>query len=275
MSIAEASRRVAGELRRMLLEYYGEAYYSTVIGEGVSGDETRRIDIAAEEYAVDLFRGSGLNLWVVSEERGVYRLREKPDYIILLDPLDGSLNYAMQIPFSSISIVAYNASETIPLIHEAVYGIVQSVFSDVRVEYVDGKALLNGRVFEKRVERRRIPVVSAYLNNTGELEALRRALADPAGGLKLRIMGSASLEASLSSLGLIDYFVSLTGRLRNIDVALAIALAVKLDSGILVYPPLEELRVDDVKVIRKLIIGPREGMPLSLGEGFQGGQLSY
>ncbi|ADV65214.1 inositol monophosphatase family protein [Desulfurococcus mucosus] len=255
-SIVDASRRILAGLKTLLREHYGDAYYGNVVGEGVSGDVTRRIDLLAEEYVVEEFSRAGFNTWVISEEKGVYKLRERAEYIVLLDPLDGSLNYASQIPFSSVSIAVYKASDPPPLLHEAIYGVVASIFSDIQVEYVNGKVLYNGRVFEQRAGKNTgFKVASIYFDSVEELSILRDMFMNHTGGFKLRVMGSAALEATLAALGLIDYFISLTGRLRNTDVALAVATAERLGGRVLVDPPLSNLRVDGVKILRRLAIG--------------------
>jgi len=252
------SRRIANELRRILLEHYGDEAYTTIVGRGVTDDVTRRVDELAEDYVVNAFRRTGLGVWVIGEEKGVYRLSPSPDYIVLLDPLDGSLNYASQIPFASISIVAYSVRGDIPLLHEAEYGLVAGLFNGLEVEYSEGRITYNGRVINevrKRVSETRI--VSAYFNSIEELSFLRNVFTSSASGFKLRIMGSASIEATLAALGFIDYFISLTGRLRNTDIALAVALALRLGREVLIDPPLEQLSVDDVKIVRRLVIGPK------------------
>ncbi|MEL9908181.1 MAG: inositol monophosphatase family protein [Desulfurococcus sp.] len=256
----KASKKIIDELKSLLREHYGDPGYATVVGEGVSGDITRRIDLMAEEYVVDAFSKSGLNIWVVSEEKGLYRLRENPDYIVLLDPLDGSLNYVSQIPFASISMTLYtvNRPRSPPLIHEAIYGVIADVFNNIQIEYIDSKIIYGNKVYEKRVSNngRQHRIISAYFNRVEEFSVIRDIVINQGEGFKLRIMGSASIESTLASLGLIDYFISLTGRLRNTDVALAIVAAVKLGSSILVEPPLNHIRVDKVEIIRRLAIGP-------------------
>jgi len=253
------SRRVVSELRRILLEHYGDEAYSTIVGRGVTDDVTRRVDELAEDYVVNAFRRAGLSVWVIGEEKGVHRLSPSPDYIVLLDPLDGSLNYASQIPFASISIVAYSVRGGIPLLHEAEYGLVAGLFNGFEVEYSEGRTTYNGKVINearKRVGETRI--VSAYFNNIEELSFLRDVFTSSSGsGFKLRIMGSASIEAVLAALGFIDYFISLTGRLRNTDIALAVTVALRLGREVLIDPPLGQLSVDDVRIVRRLVIGPK------------------
>ena len=70
-----------------------------VVGAGEGGDETTAIDKAAEDAIVERFRATGAS--IVSEELG---LLEGSDTVIVIDPIDGSLNAKRGIPFFSLSI---------------------------------------------------------------------------------------------------------------------------------------------------------------------------
>jgi myo-inositol-1(or 4)-monophosphatase len=70
-----------------------------VVGEGEGGDETTAIDKAAEDAILDLFRATGAS--IVSEEVG---LLEGSETVVVIDPIDGSLNAKRGIPFFSLSI---------------------------------------------------------------------------------------------------------------------------------------------------------------------------
>ena len=70
-----------------------------VLGTGEGGDETTAIDQAAEDAIVARFRGTGATL--VSEELGVL---EGSDTVVVIDPIDGSLNAKRGIQFFSLSI---------------------------------------------------------------------------------------------------------------------------------------------------------------------------
>jgi myo-inositol-1(or 4)-monophosphatase len=81
-------------------------------GTGVSivakkeDDVTREVDLAAEEMAYRMLRESFREGGVLyGEEKGVYRWGDER-YIFVLDPLDGSLNYAAGIPLFSVSLAA-------------------------------------------------------------------------------------------------------------------------------------------------------------------------
>src|SRR5437016_3594590 len=70
-----------------------------VLGTGEGGDETTAIDQAAEDAIVERLRATGAT--IVSEEVGVL---EGSDTVVVIDPIDGSLNAKRGIPFFSLSI---------------------------------------------------------------------------------------------------------------------------------------------------------------------------
>lgn len=70
-----------------------------VVGAGEGGDETTAIDKEAEDAIVERFRATGAT--IVSEELGIL---EGSDTVVVIDPIDGSLNAKRGIPFFSLSI---------------------------------------------------------------------------------------------------------------------------------------------------------------------------
>ena len=85
--------------RRVLDELPTRAEREPVVGQGLGGDETTAIDKAAEDVIVARFRE--LDVTIVSEEVG--RLGDGGT-VVVIDPIDGSLNAKRGIPFFAVSI---------------------------------------------------------------------------------------------------------------------------------------------------------------------------
>lgn len=249
-------RRVVEQVASLLRSGFGDEDYSRVIGVGVGGDQSRYIDVVAEEHIVKGIQGLGTRAWVVSEERGVWALSSKPEVVFLVDPLDGSLNYVLRIPFASISIAAYPVGASIV---EPFYGVVYNIFTGDSIELCDGEVFFNGvKVNSYLGLEEGYNVLSVYTENLEHLEKIKRAFGEGPGSLKIRVMGSASIEASYAALGLIGHFAHLTGKVRNVDIAVALALAHRLGAGLYTDPPLRDMRIDAVERVNKLIIARRE-----------------
>jgi len=95
----ELCRAAVSDVEVVLREMPTRAERERVIGTGEGGDETTAIDQAAEDAIIERFRSTGAS--IVSEEVG---LLEGSDTVLVIDPIDGSLNAKRGIPFFSLSI---------------------------------------------------------------------------------------------------------------------------------------------------------------------------
>lgn len=247
-------KKIVEDLSFFLRSFFGSEEHSRVVGIGVSGDQSRYIDIIAEEHIVNKAKSAGLPAWVISEEKGRWTLSEKPELVLLVDPLDGSLNYSLGIPFASISLAVYHG---IAKITEPVYGVVYNIFTGDSVELCNEKVFHNGIQVPKYLDRG-FEVISVYTEDPKPLETILKEFKGKNVSVKTRTMGSASIEAVYAAIGLIGHFVHLTGRIRNTDLAVALAIADKLGAGVYTAPPLSEITVNDVQKIEKVVIASKK-----------------
>src|SRR5919201_6140342 len=102
-----ASRRAASALRAMLAERTTIAERVIETGtRGEGGDRTLEIDALAEEAVFAELRGlydAGARFTVVSEERGTVDFGGD-GVVVVIDPIDGSLNAKRRLPHHAISI---------------------------------------------------------------------------------------------------------------------------------------------------------------------------
>lgn len=66
------------------------------IKEGYSGDISTQADLNIEKAIIQSFMSSGIKAKITSEEKGTTTINTKdmPDYLITIDPLDGSSNFS-------------------------------------------------------------------------------------------------------------------------------------------------------------------------------------
>jgi myo-inositol-1(or 4)-monophosphatase len=262
MDIYSVFRKIVDYTASLLRELYGREDYIEVTGYGVSGDVSRRIDIIAEDYIVDALKSNGLNALVVGEEKGARSIGSNIDYIVLVDPLDGSLNYSIGIPFASVSLAVYKPGS---LITQPIYGVVRSVFTNEIYELCNNNIYYNGRVLTRKQSESDL-VLSIYTENPQHLQALLEVSRGIGRGLKIRTMGSASLEAIYASIGSISAFIHLTGKLRNSDVAVAMAIAEVSKAGLFTIPRIEEISINRIERIEKIIISQNNNLFKALVE---------
>lgn len=98
-----------------------------VLKTGFGGDKTLSIDDKAEKIILNYFKSTGKSFIFISEEIGKLTVGKKPEVIITVDPLDGSNNIVVGIPFVTTSIAIGDLSQKM---------------SGVEVGYV--KNLING-----------------------------------------------------------------------------------------------------------------------------------
>jgi myo-inositol-1(or 4)-monophosphatase len=102
-----ASRRAAAALREILLARPTTAERALETGDvGGGGDRTLVIDADAERAVfdeLDRLHDEGARFTAVSEERGVVDYGD-PGVIVIIDPIDGSINAKRGLPHHAISI---------------------------------------------------------------------------------------------------------------------------------------------------------------------------
>jgi myo-inositol-1(or 4)-monophosphatase len=206
----EVCRAAVEDVRAALAELPTRVEREPVVGRGVGGDETTAVDRAAEDAIVSHFRA--LDVTIVSEEAG--RSGDGAT-VVVIDPIDGSLNAKRGIPFFSLS-VAVAEGETMDDVH---FGYVYDFGSGEEWTARRGEgACLDGSPLGAVRPKERIEILSfeATLASLVARDAPRVA------GLahRLRIMGSLALSLCHLAAGRVDGVCSLKGA-RAVDIAAA------------------------------------------------------
>ena len=183
--------------------------------------ETIRADLEAESYIIDAIRSEGFGGVVITEERGRIELGGRgPTFIV--DPLDGSTNYAACIPWASVSIAA--APEGSRSIREVTAGVVAPVFQGDAISFARGTGCYVGEVRVRPHRRSRILFV--YIEHPEAALGLAKVTRS-LGGLKVRSLGSAALEMAYTAIGRGVAFLDLRSKLRNVDMAAALGMTLE------------------------------------------------
>ncbi|RLE50732.1 MAG: fructose 1,6-bisphosphatase [Candidatus Methanomethylicota archaeon] len=185
-------------------------------GIGASGDVTKKIDVVAEKAAIKALKEGGFNGIVVSEESGFVRMGDG-NYLVLLDPLDGTTNAIKGIRFYSISI-AFARERRLSSVESAV--VLDLCSNDIYTAEKGGGAYLNFKPIETSKQTRLDDAVVG-IDLSGKVSSSR--IPDI---LKLcsltnhiRHFGSIALELCLIASGALDAFVDLRNMIRPIDIA--------------------------------------------------------
>ena len=181
-----------------------------VLGQGLGGDDTTAIDKAAENAIIARF--ADLDVTIVSEEVG--RVGDGKT-VVVIDPIDGSVNAKRGIPFFSVSIAVADG-ETMD---DVAFGYVYDFGSGEEWTARRGEgAWLNGAPLGAERPKDTIEILSFEATRT---ELIARdapkvvELAD-----RLRLMGSLALSLCHLAAGRVDGVCSLKGA-RSVDIAAA------------------------------------------------------
>jgi myo-inositol-1(or 4)-monophosphatase len=218
-----ACRSAAQGLRAVLREHptSKERVIETgVTGEG--GDRTLVIDAEAEEHvftALQHLHDDGARFTVVSEERGTVDFGSD-EVLVVVDPIDGSLNAKRGLPHHALSV----AVATGTTMADVVFGFVYDLGPDEEWRATLGQgAFLNDRALDHPPPERR--------TSDGRLELLAVESADPrwlalasddlvAATRRIRAMGSIAVSMCQVAATRVDAMASLA-RCRAVDAAAA------------------------------------------------------
>jgi myo-inositol-1(or 4)-monophosphatase len=204
----ELCRAAVADVEDVLERLPTRADREEVVGTGAGGDETTAIDQAAEDAIVARFRATGAS--IVSEEIG--RL-EGSDTLLVIDPIDGSLNAKRGIPFFSLSIAVAHGHT----MDDVEFGFVHDFGSGEEWTARRGEgAFLNGEPLGAARTTDEIEILVMEATRTDLVAADAPKVAALAH--RLRIMGSTALSLCHLAAGRVDGVCTLKPT-RSVDIA--------------------------------------------------------
>jgi myo-inositol-1(or 4)-monophosphatase len=203
----ERSRAAVEDVRTVLGSMQGREAREPVVARGEGGDDTTALDAAAEAAILARFEGAGA---IVSEEIGTYG--DGPP-VIVVDPIDGSLNAKRGIPFFSLSLAVADGWT----MDDVAFGYVYDFGSGEEwwAERGGGAWLDGGRLGDER-PKDRIEILSFEATRTSYVAEKAAAFVGIAH--RFRIMGSLALSLCHLAAGRVDGVCSLKGA-RSVDIA--------------------------------------------------------
>lgn len=188
------------------------------LGVGAYGDVSTVSDVASERAIVEVLMGGLPGVTIVSEEAGVLGNVDKPEYLAIVDPVDGTVNLKRGLPFYSAAIAISKGKRFSDIIAA---GIIDLVSGDLIMADERGVRFNDKAVTPSGVDALRDAVISFDLKvfkHGGVLSAFAERVASRA--RYARFMGSAALETAYVACGRLDCFLALDG-VRVVDMAAA------------------------------------------------------
>jgi len=190
-------------------------------GQGAGGDITMRVDAEAEKSIMDLVKGQVDDVKFVAEEAGEVGAAGS-GWTVVIDPIDGSSNYARGLPFYCTSIAVLEW----PSLEDVKYGLVRNLISEEsyfaergRGAERDGTPIKTSKVTALSDSCVGIDMSKASRATVERLVPLIAAVRKPAH------FGANALEQAFLADGKIDAFVDIRDRMRVVDFAAGYLIA--------------------------------------------------
>lgn len=156
-------------------------------------------DLASEKYLIESLQQLIPQAAVLAEESGSAGNNE---YCWVIDPLDGTTNFAHGIPFFCVSVaLTYQA--------KPIVGVVYQPLSDELFLAIEGKgAFLNGKQIRVStpltIKTRMVVASSSYFQSTVWTKLVQKLSVEEKSSFSVRNFGSAALELTYLACGRID-----------------------------------------------------------------------
>lgn len=238
MDWIEVLTTAAETARRDVLDLFRSGSAAEVLGVGAGGDLTRKIDATAERAIIGSLKEQGVQFMVVSEELGIEPVGVKPQFSVVMDPIDGTTNAIRGIPFFATSI---GVSST-PRLSGMEAGLVVDLLNGTTFVADRGRGAFLGKALLKPSTTADVgkALVGVDLNAPRSEGCLQRSLQLFRKVDKIRHLGANALELCYVASGAYDAFVDIRDRLRVTDVAAA-WLIIREAGGIMLTPEGREL----------------------------------
>lgn len=225
------------EVGRAIRPYVGKPESGEKVKIGADGTPTSLIDIIAEDKLINILKNAPVLSYIVSEEIGELKLgkgtkrsivlthelkrddipdEERPKFIFLVDPVDGTNNAIKEIPAYGISIAIADVPKgRLATLNDVQLGFISNFANGNFFEAEKGKgAWLNNEEVHPSDIINISQMTLGGFTKSGTVEASK--LVDNA--RRMRVLGSVVLELSYVASGRYDAFLDLRGS-RIIDIA--------------------------------------------------------
>ncbi len=180
------------------------------IGMGADGTPTQKIDKIAEDAILETLGKHGDPLNVLSEEAEF--IDNGAEQTLVIDPIDGTYNALIGIPFYSVSLAVGKHSMS-----DVQFGVIKDLVNGALYTVEKGKgAFVDGKEMKTKRFNPASSLFLVYLGNSANPRSFEIA----SKARRTRNYGAASLELAMVANGVADlYMVDAEPMIRLVDVA--------------------------------------------------------
>ncbi|MHA1772437.1 MAG: inositol monophosphatase family protein [Candidatus Thorarchaeota archaeon] len=187
--------------------------------ENQFGDKTLLLDKLAEDAIVETIKSSSIPMKIMSEELGILEADSRPEYLAVIDPIDGSANLERGIPLCSIGIALIPFGDSLTM-DDVEISIVDSIFTDETYLAVKGKGVTkNGKRVMVRSPRHARDAIISYDTKKQWDKTFAEATTRTLSAVKdMRRSASNLLDLCWVAGGSLDAMIDMRGRLPIVHV---------------------------------------------------------
>ena len=190
-------------------------------------DITRKMDMAAEKALDAALLARGLSARIISEELGDRIVGKHPDFMLVVDPIDGSTNATCGIPYFCTSL-AYTDKTEIATFDDITMAVICDIQGNTYCAEKANGVFLNGKdIPGKKRGTRPKPVVSVYSYGVPHVP---EGLIELEKSIIVRALGSIALDMCYVADGTLDGVIDTRGLVSGYDI-MASALILKESEG--------------------------------------------
>ena len=211
---------ISSELKGSIRTYISEtADYGEIIVRR-ERDVTRKIDMFAEKALEKALNNRDLCARIISEELGdhVFPKGGDPKFTLIFDPIDGSTNAILGIPFFCSSI-AYSPKVDHVTFDDIQASVVATIYGKTFYAVKGENAFVDGKKLPRKVKGKTKQVLSIYTYGADSIPEALIQFQKETKNMVVRVLGSIAAEICLVAEGVIDAVIDVRGLINGYDIA--------------------------------------------------------
>lgn len=231
---------IAKEMREVIASFIEKNEdYGEMIAQRPK-DITRKMDMEAEIALDNALLKRGLSARIISEELGDRITGKHPDFMLVVDPIDGSTNATCGIPYFCTSL-AYTEKIDRATFDDISMAVICDIQGNTYFAEKGKGAFFNGiKISGKKRGARPKPVISVYSYGVPYVPP---GLIEFEKSIIVRALGSIALDMCLVADGTLDGIIDTRGLVSGYDI-MASSLVLKESGGHLTDIPGREITAD-------------------------------